>query len=605
MGAVWIPLDASAQGNTYDIQMKVGGTDQENTVIRVGEDFVIEVALIAQNRRGGMRQQFYRNYKAPSFPAGLTVVDRSESTRSSVSIVNGRYTQEFSHVMSYVVRPTTEGLLTIGAASMDAEGKLYRSNGLQITVAPPRAAPKVILEGQNPDPQLADDEFLQVTVNREKVYLGQPVILSWYLYTTSRLTERPHSDPPESQGFFSKSLLSQNHTYEMERVVIGRQAFYRTMVYRRMYWPQRTGKLRIAARTVAYRTRSGFLNTGRTENRTSAEVEFQVMPLPAEGRPADFQEDHVGQYRMRLDLAAGSMKVGDAVDMTITLEGEALMTACRGPVLPKLNWARMEPNGSPVITEVIEGENQVRGSWKARYVFIATAEGDHEFPELVFSYFDPVAGQYATARTNPVGISVAPAPPGSRPTPVPGDFSVTPVDANILAPRLKPPAVTRVTNSSMRARFWKGSWRWFLAFLFPFAWGGTGLVLWVRRRRAMDVEALRKRMVKSRRRKGILQAKAALGANQGEIFYAECSRLLTDTLGECIGRSATGLVHAELYQELLQRNFPEELASEVLETLESFDFARYAPGSAQLSAEGTSQLEKTLKLVHQLDAKAG
>ncbi len=600
---VWTP-DAAWGQNSYEIHMQVATGEDGVSILRVGEDFVIEVSLTAQSRRGGFRSQFYRNYTAPMFPAGLTVVDRSESTRSSVAIVNGRYTQEFSHVMSYVVRPAKEGQYTVGPATMEADGKLYKSGAITLSILAPRAAPGVLLDGQDPDPSLADDEFFQVTISRDRVTVGQPVMVSWYLYSTSRLTERPQSDPPESQGFFSKSLFSQNHTYEMERVQLGSAVFFRTLVFRRMYWPQRTGILTIAPRTVSYRTRSGFLNTGKTENRTSAEVKFDVQALPAAGRPAGFLEDHVGQYRLRLDLAAGSMKVGDAIDLTVTVEGEALMTACRGPVMPQLTWARLEPNGSPAITETVENEEKVLGVWKAKYVFIATTEGQHEFPALSFPYYDPVAQKYMTATTEPVKVTVAPAPPGSRMIAPsnPGTVNTAPGASNVLAPKLKPPAVKDVTGSSLRARFWKGSWRWWLVAAPPLVWIGFGVFRFIRRRRLADVGALRRKAARSRRRQSIARVKAALRAGRHEDFFGECERLLVDTLSEIVSRSAMGLVHAELQQALLDKKVPEDLVGAVLDTLEGLDFARYAPGAVQLATEGPAQLEKTLQLLHRLDA---
>ena len=597
-----VPSPAQAQ-NTFQIKMQVATDEDNTTVLRVGEDFVVEVVLIAQSRRGGFKSQFYNNYTAPVFPSGLSIVDRSESTRSSMSVVNGRYTQEFSHVMSYVVRAGKDGQFTVGPATMEAGGKLYKANDVTLSILPPRAAPKAILDGQDPDPALAADEFCQVTVSREKIYLGQPIVVSWYLFTSSRLTERPQSDPPESQGFFSKSLFSQNHTYEMNRVQLGNVVFFRTLAFRRMYWPQRTGPLTVAPRTIAYRTRSGFLNTGKTESRTSAEATFDVKPLPAAGRPAGFKEDHVGQYRLRMDLATGSMKVGDAVDLTITVDGEALMTACRGPVMPLLTWARLEPNGSPAITETVENEEKVQGVWKAKYVFIATTEGQHEFPALSFTYFDPVAQRYQTATTEPVKMSVAPAPPGSRViAPSNGGAATSVGTSNVLAPKLKPPAVDGVSGSSLRARFWKGSWRWWLVALPPLVQLGFGVFLFVRRRRLADVGGLRRKAARFRRRESAARAKVALRANRHEEFYGECARLLIDTLTEVVSRSATGLVHAELRQGLLDRKVPEELVDTVLDTLESLDFVRYAPGVVQLATEGPAQFEKTLQLLHRLDA---
>ncbi len=601
---VWLcllPARSWAQ-NTYAIQMQI--PSEEEVQPRVGEDFTIEVQLTAQSRRGSFPSQFYRDYTPPSFPAGLTVVDRSESTRSSVAIVNGRYTQELSHVMTYVVRPTQAGKIVIGPASMEADGKLYRSNGLEIQVAPPRAAPRVLLETQEPEAAGIDDEFFQVTVDRDKVYVGQPVRVSWWLYTTSRLTERPQSDPPDSPGFFSKSLFSQNHTYEMERVQLGSNVFYRTMVFRRMYWPQRAGKLVIAPRTVAYRTRSGFLNTGKTETRTSSEVALDVKPLPTTGRPADFVDDHVGKFRIRMDLASTSLKVGDAVDLTVTLEGEALMTACRGPAMPSLDWARIEPNGSPAISETIENEERVRGEWKGRYVFIATREGSHTFPALSFSYFDPEEERYKTIQTNPVPVTVAPAPAGAAKLPPPGTRTPSKeAQANVLAPRLKPPAVGPVAGSSLRARFWEGSWRWGAAAAPFLLWLGTALVMGVRRRLATDVEGLRRRAARGRRREAIARVKAALRQEDAEAFHAECARLLLDLLSDVIGHPAAGCVHAKLREELVARGVPEELAKAVLEMLEGLDFARYAPGSLRAGMADRNSLWKEIQeLMHRLEA---
>lgn len=572
---------------------------------RVGEDFVIEVHIKVQSRRGGSPSQFDRNYTQPAFPAGLTVVDRTQSTRSSVSIVNGRYTQEFSHVIAYVVRPTQAGLLSIGPASIKADGTLYRSNELEIQIAPPREAPKTILDGQEPNPAVTDDEFLQASISRSDLYVGQPVVVSWWLYTTSRLTERPQSDPPESPGFFSKSLFSKNHTYEMERVQLGSHVFYRTLVFRRMYWPQRSGKLTIAPRTVAYRTRSGFLNTGKTETRTSSEVVFDVKDLPTTNRPSDFVDDHVGKFRIRMDLVNTSLKVGDAVDLTVTLEGEALMTACRGPVLPVLDWARIEPNGSPAISETIKNEERVRGEWKGRYVFIATREGTHTFPAISFSYFDPEEARYKTTKTNPVTVTVAKAPHGStKSLPPPGTGgNVSPAVSNVLAPRLRPPAVEPVSTSSLRARFWEGSWRWLAVAVPPVIWLAVVVVMFVRRQRAADVQGMRRKVARSRRRETVARVKAALRQRHEENFYAESTHLLLDVLSDIIEHPAAGCVHAQLQSELVERGVPEDVAVKVLETLESLDFARYAPGSARtVSADHSAQWKDIQELVHRLEA---
>jgi hypothetical protein len=159
-----------------------------------------------------------------------------------------------------------------------------------------------------------------------------------------------------------------------------------------------------------------------------------------------------------------------------------------------------------------------------------------------------------------------------------------------------------VTGSSLRARFWKGSWRWWLVAAPPLVWIGFGVFRFLRRRRLADVGALRRKAARSRRRQSITRVKAALRAGRHEDFFGECERLLVDTLSEIVSRSAMGLVYAELQQALLDKKVPEDLIGAVLDTLEGLDFARYAPGAVQLATEGPAQLEKTLQLLHRLDA---
>ncbi|PKN26830.1 MAG: hypothetical protein CVU65_04555, partial [Deltaproteobacteria bacterium HGW-Deltaproteobacteria-22] len=131
---------------------------------------------------------------------------------------------------------------------------------------------------------------------------------------------------------------------------------------------------------------------------------------------------------------------------------------------------------------------------------------------------------------------------------------------------------------------------------------GFGVFRFMHRRRLADVGGLRRKAARSRRRQSITRVKVALRANRHEDFYGECERLLVDTLSEIVSRSAMGLVHAELEQALGEKKVPEELIDEVLDTLEGLDFARYAPGAVQLATEGPAQLEKTMQLLHRLDA---
>ena len=390
--------------------------------IRVGEPFMVTVRISMKSRGGGpivIGRPSVDAYQPPSFDA-FTVEDQSSSTRTQIGLSGSFYYHEYITEYNYILRATRPGIHVIKPAAVKVKGQFYESNSLTVKVLPPRTPAPPILEGQTPKPDSTDDVFVQVTADRFTAYVGQPVRVSWYLYTFSRLYKAPKSDLPEAQGFYSKDLLERMKRagrYEVKHVRIRGRDYVRTLIFRRLYFPMIPGELTIGRREVSFITRRTLNSpiSGSAElTRFSAPLKIRVRALPKKGRPPGMTEDIVGHFTIRSTMASSSLKVGDAIDFSVTISGDGLLSAVKNLPIPRLDWASIAANGTPKYEERVVAGKKAVFTLKADYVLVVTKEGRWTFPPIRFSYFDPDREKYVTITTRSRTLKVA---PGSGPVP--------------------------------------------------------------------------------------------------------------------------------------------------------------------------------------------
>lgn len=137
---------------------------------------------------------------------------------------------------------------------------------------------------------------------------------------------------------------------------------------------------------------------------------FEILPLPEEGRPADFG-GAVGSFTLKSSLAPAALAPGDVARLTVSLSGEGALNGARlsPPALPPALFKAYPPEALPpqpgelarVASSVVPLSTQA--------VEIAAA---------TFSYFDPASRSYRTARSRPVRLTfvarAAPSEPAVR-----------------------------------------------------------------------------------------------------------------------------------------------------------------------------------------------
>ncbi|MCD6394825.1 MAG: BatD family protein [Planctomycetes bacterium] len=130
---------------------------------------------------------------------------------------------------------------------------------------------------------------------------------------------------------------------------------------------------------------------------------LEVLPVPTEGKPADFY-GLVGQYTIEASATPTEVNVGDPITLKIKVSGSKYLKPVQMPDLTAItaiaeNFKVSDEQASPVIENGFKVFTQ---TIRARNDKIA------EIPPIGLSYFDAPKGRYATVKTRPVKLKVAP-----------------------------------------------------------------------------------------------------------------------------------------------------------------------------------------------------
>jgi len=315
------------------------------------------------------------------------------AVQTAVQFVNGARSQSVTY--AYQVTPTRTGQFTIPAYKVDAGGKQYQTAPIEITVE--KGAAPATAESQL---------FGKIEVGAPQIYLGQTVPLNVYVFARQDLPMRGLTNPQfEADGLGYKFL---NNVGTGQQAING-EAF---TVYRitGALTPTKTGKLTfgpyvIRAQMTAERRRRDIFEEmfGRIEVREVPvaidAVSVEVLPLPAEGRPADFN-GAVGPWKMEVTAKPTEIAVGDPVTFTIKLTGSGVIVpdiALTGTDGFRTHAPITKTTPNELNTEVVRDIEQI---------LFARSADVKALPAVRMTYFDPVARAYKTQEQPPIPLVV-------------------------------------------------------------------------------------------------------------------------------------------------------------------------------------------------------
>ncbi|MEK7743172.1 MAG: BatD family protein, partial [Elusimicrobiota bacterium] len=309
-------------------------------------------------------------------------------------------------------------------------------------------------------------------------------------------------------------------------------------------------------------------------------ITVNAAALP-EGKPPSFS-GAVGRYRISAETDKRKVKAGDALNLSVTIEGTGNLKAIAQPSLPDLSASfRLYDTVSSLNLQ--KDETGVRGSKSFKTVLVPKVSGPLRVPAIPFSYFDPQKKAYISLETAPLDLEVEPgaAAPQAPGFPAPmGGGAITQLADDIR--HVKPPRASARLSAGATRRLWPH--------LIPLGVFLASFTLFLRRESLLrDPAGTRARRAFANA--GRLLARARdLQASEPRQAAGLLSEAILGYLADKLDCPASGLTRKQVAQLLLKRypRIPEghlERFKMLLDELELPRFATSAPGAAKDGAQ--------------------
>ncbi len=141
------------------------------------------------------------------------------------------------------------------------------------------------------------------------------------------------------------------------------------------------------------------------ETATTQPLSVAILPFPEAGKPDDFI-GLAGSCSIKSAVDRHQLKVGEAANLTITIEGVGNIKSMTPPQLPKMPAFKT----FDLITslDISKANDVVQGKKSFKTVLIPRMSGTQTIPAISISYFNPVSQRYERVQTAQIQLSVAP-----------------------------------------------------------------------------------------------------------------------------------------------------------------------------------------------------
>lgn len=564
--------------------------------VMVGERFQV---VFSANADG-------RNFTAPSFEGFTVVGGPFTSTSSSIQMVNGSVTRTTTNSYTFALQAYKEGTFRVGPASLNVKGTKITSEPFDIKVVPDdgsHAAPSgggasSQAQQNTNDPQVSGkDLFLRVVPSKKSAYVGEQVVLTYKLYTKVPVSSLSVVKAPSYAGFWTKDISDNTSgTLRQSSEYINGIEYTSAEIQKVVVAPQRAGKLTLDPMVIECiaqirrennRQRSmdpfeeffndPFFNRNITNVKkelTSNSFVLEVKSLPEANKPASFA-GAVGNYNFKSDIDMTELKTNEAFTLTYTVSGTGNIELLQmpEPVFPP-DFEVYDPK---ITTSTDVTANGLSGTKKAEYLVIPRRAGSFTVPAVEFSFFNPSNGAYQTLSSKPYEIQVE----KGRDDEGGGIYASNQEDIKYLGNDIRHIMTGDPHLRPQRSAFF-GSSAYYVALLaLLLAFILLLILLKNREKMEKDTAATRNRKADKVARGRLKRAAQFLKEKDQDKFYVEMSQALWGYIADKLGIERSKLSMDTVSETMKEKSVPDELTQQFVDTLNSCEFARFAPGSAE------------------------
>jgi BatD DUF11 like domain len=565
-----------------------------------GVDEQVSLTITVTGSGGGTERP-----QLPPIP-GLRLVG-GPSVSNQFQWINGQSSS--SQSFTYVLVPEKEGTVRVPPVAVRVSGKLLQTAEMILRVAkdpigqsqvPRKRSPFSVFDdmGLEEDSPLRDrtprraEVLTLAEVDKTSAFVGEQITLTYKILTLMPVTQIELKEIPSLNGFWVEEIETPKNPSASNRLLNGRY-YAEYVIKKQALFPTKDGALSIPSSTFALVVRTssgGFFALGTQEQvlRKTEPISIKVVPLPAEGSPANFS-GAVGNFKLESTLDKTTAETGEAINLKITLSGTGNLKTITDfplPDLPGFKIYSSKSNDSVAFhNDVLQGTK----SWE--YIIIPQAAGKELIPDLNFHYFSPSMKQYREARASRLEVAVLKGKGGS-----PEEGSQLTVLQQGIVKRGTDLNYIKVAPGRLRdrsRRLYQSVWVYF-GLIVPLLLNGGFLVYSSRQARLrQDATGFRSRRAGRIAEKRLAEAQKCLKSQQYGHFHSILESSITGYLSDKFNLPQIEITSQQIRRFLEERNLNSHLAEDISALLKECNFARYAP--VQANRENLEALYKNAR----------
>lgn len=532
-----------------------------------------------------------------------------QGRRSNVQIINGKRSESSQTTYTYCLYPRETGKFMIPAATAVVNGKQVSSPQMEIEVLAGNSRNTASAQNQISDSAeitVADenqgpDVLLFLNVNKRDVVVGEPIKASVKLYTKVEMAGLERILFPVFDGFWTQVTAEPDYL-EFEREVLNGEVYNSALMREYVLIPQNSGTIEIGAAEVVFLQneailRNGFFPDYQVVRRTveSDPVNINVMSLPSPA-PASFAGG-VGTFSVSASLSNEELATHEAAHLVLKVSGRGNIQLLE---TPKIDFPLEMEAYDPTVTSNVAADG-VAGTRTYEYPFIPRSPGEFEVGPIDYTYYDVDAHEYATVTIPAISVSVVEGEDvGTGTVPSSGPIYRRKSGVQTLSSDIR--HISNVSSEfKQKGDFFVGSMLFWGLILLLLAVSGVVFVVYRKvSARNADVVGMKHRKATKMALKRLRKAGTLLKTEQSAEFYQELHRSLLGYASDKLNMPMSELAKERISEVLLANGASEDSVGQFMDLLDSCEFARYAPSTANQSM--VTDYEKAIDVISSIDA---
>lgn len=301
----------------------------------------------------------------------------SNSQSSSTQIING----ESSKIIQYhlTLMPKDTGIYKLQAVVRDGDQDLM-SNEIEVMVH----------ERNDALDDKTEDVFITTNISDDQVYLGQPIIVTYDLYTRYNLEGYDFIEPVTVDGVVMDQVSEDN--LDQQYVTINDNKYLKYQVKQLILSPLQSGRVEVPSFQYQVNISTGdFFGRGTPKYLETEAKSIEVVPLPQTNKPSNY-EGLIGDFDVTVATDQEQVALGDAMTMSIDIHGQGALEGL-GHLYPKRTGDLAIYETDKGIHEEILGDH-LSSTKSYEVIVVPEVGGQVTVPSVEIPYFNTSTGAY-------------------------------------------------------------------------------------------------------------------------------------------------------------------------------------------------------------------